>query len=135
MLNALGENAWFAYALLASAGVIGAVGDALLNYWVRTHRDLWLAVSSALWVTAAISFAWLLKTEHFTFATAVVLGLLTHLTLAVVLDRCCFGGSFTSWQWVGFVFAIAAVVLLNSTGTRPHAKPRSEVRADAVGVP
>lgn len=117
------KNMWWAFALLAFAGGIGAVGDAILNHWVKTHRTLWLFVSFIFWIAAASCFAWLLKCERFTFGAAVVLGLLVHLTLAVILDRIYFGGRFTFWQWIGFLCAMTAIILMAQGNTNESLPP------------
>ena len=104
------------YVLLVFTGAVGAAGDALTNHWVRTNRVVWLAASFVLWIIAAALFAWLLKSEQFTFGVAVVLALLIHSTLAVVFDRFYFGGRLSAWQWAGFACALIAIVLINRGG-------------------
>ncbi len=102
------------YTLLALSGVLGAGGDALLNQWVRTSRILWLLPALSLWIVACSLFVLLLKLNYFDFSAAVLLALLIHSLLAVFIDRLWFGGRVTNAQWVGFLFAFAALVLIET---------------------
>jgi len=120
------------YSLLIVVGVAGAVGDALLNHWVKTNRILWLTVGFCFWLIACASFAFLLKWERFTFSAAVVLGLLVHSGLAVILDRIYFGGRLTTWQWVGLACAILAIVLMDQGDGEAPALPLVESLVEAA---
>jgi len=128
------QRTFWAYVLLVFAGGIGAVGDALLNSWVKTDKPATLAAAAALWLTSVVCFAGLLKCGRFQFGAAVVLGLLVHSTLAVVFDRLYFGGRLSPWQWTGILFGVAAIVLIgqgNPVTTRVSAvQPGQEVRVD-----
>jgi drug/metabolite transporter (DMT)-like permease len=99
------------------AGATGAVGDALLNHWAKSHRVLWLVVALSLWLVAAVSWAWLLKSERFSFSAAVILSFMVHSSLAVIFDRVYFGGRLSIWQWAGFVCALVAIILIDRGGT------------------
>src|SRR5256885_1899850 len=100
------------YAVLLFGGGTGAIGDAVLNHWVKTDRRLWLFIAFLIWICAVSSFAVLLKWQRFPFSVAVVLGLLVHCALAVVFDGLYFGGQLNTWQWAGIVCGILAIVLI-----------------------
>jgi multidrug transporter EmrE-like cation transporter len=123
------------YVLLALAGALGAVGDALLNQWVRTSRISWLIPALSLWIIACFLFVLLLKLEYFGFSGAVLLALLIHSILAVFLDRLWFNGRVTPAQWMGFLFAFAAIVLIeigrSASPTPPRDAPAGQLTAGA----
>ena len=117
------------YGLLVVVGVFGAVGDATLNQWARTHRLWWLLLSYLIWIGVATLFGFVLRWERFTFAAAVALELLVHSVAAIVIDKAYFGGRLSVWEWAGIACACAAVMLIEigrSNAPRPEAPTQTQ---------
>jgi len=101
-----------AYGLIIAVGVTGAVGDILINRWAQS-RDLFsLVISYALWILSVTLLGYFLRLERYTFASAIVIAVIVHTTVAVIADIRIFGGRITNLQWIGFVFALVAFVLI-----------------------
>lgn len=100
------------YGVLVIVGLVGAVGDATVNQWVRSGRVLWWFVSCAIWIAAATLFGFVLWRRHFAFSIAVILALLVHSAAVLVIDRVCYSTKLTGLQWLGIVLAVVANCLM-----------------------
>lgn len=114
------------YGVLILVGLVGAVGDAAVNQWARTHRSEWWIVSCLIWIGAATLFGVVLRWGYFSFSVAVVLALLVHSGMVLLLDRMCYGVRLAAIQWVGILCAIIAFCLLEIG--RQVVVPPSEAR-------
>lgn len=106
------------YAVLVFAGLLGAIGDSVLNQWARTFSVTWLLAAYATWLADATVLGFILHRGYFTFGIAVVLFLLVNSAGVLALDWRFFGEHPTIWQWIGIGFALIAILCIE-LGKRP----------------
>ncbi len=109
------------YLVLALTGIIGAVSDAILNQWAKTHRWHWLIAAYLAWLVVATLLGLILRWQYVAFSNAVVLFLLANSLAAVVLDYRLFARRLSAWEWVGFMLAVLAICAIEiGRHSRPH---------------
>lgn len=114
------------YGVLILVGLVGAVGDAAVNQWARSHKVGWWLVSCLIWIGAATLFGIVLRWGYFSFGISVVLALLVHAAMVLLLDRMYYGVRLASIQWAGILCAVVAFCLLEIG--RQASAPSSEAR-------
>lgn len=99
------------YTLSLLAGLIGGIGDALLNKWVKTGGNIcWLGGGYACWLVALTLFVFMLKRGL--LAHCVVLFLLANCIFVIAASRLVFQEDISMQKWVGIGLAIAAIVIM-----------------------
>lgn len=100
------------YAAMAGLGLLGAISDATLNQWAQSNRGAWLVLSYGLWIAVATLFGLILRAEHLSFGTAVIVFLTVNSAFALALDILVFGGSLNARQGLGVLMAVGAMAML-----------------------
>lgn len=98
------------YFLVIAAGLIGAIGDALLNQWAKNGGRYWLLSAYIVWIITATIVGFLLKKEF--FGIAIVMFLLSNIAFVLIISRFHFSEHLSPMQWLGIAIAIIAVVLM-----------------------
>lgn len=99
------------YVLAISAGLIGGVGDALLNQWVKTGGKLWwLGGGYTCWLLALTLFVLMLKRGL--LAHCVILFLLSNCVFVLIVSSLVFHEAISIQKWVGIILAIVAIVMM-----------------------
>jgi hypothetical protein len=109
------------YTVLALAGTLGALSDAVLNQWARTGRVGWLIAAYLSWLVVATVVGLILRMGYFGFGTAIVLFLMVNSIAALIIDRAFFAGRVTTLAWVGMALALAAIACIELG--RGHSAP------------
>jgi multidrug transporter EmrE-like cation transporter len=98
------------YFLIIATGLSSAVGDALINQYVRTNRLGWFLLGCLGWCTAAIFWSQILKQQL--FAPSVALFFLGNIGIAALIGYFYFGDQLSLTQWIGIAIAIVAMVVI-----------------------
>jgi len=112
MLVALFSNIYF---LVVAVGLSSAVGDALINQYVRTNRVGWFLLGCLGWCTAAIFWSQILKKQL--FAPSVALFFLGNIGIAALIGYFYFGDRVPTLQWIWIALAAVAMILIVRTGS------------------
>ena len=109
-LNSLFSNIYF---LVIAVGLSSAIGDALVNQYVKTSRFGLFVLGCLGLCTAAAFWSQILKLQL--FAPSVALFFLGNIGVAVLIGYFYFGDHvpITQWLWVG-VAAIAMIFIVRS---------------------
>src|SRR3989344_5912534 len=111
MLVALFSNIYF---LVVAVGLSSAIGDALINQYVKTNRFGWFLFGCLGWCTAAIFWSQILKQQL--FAPSVALFFLGNIGIAVLIGYFYFGDHVPVIQWLWIALAVVAMVLIVRSG-------------------
>jgi len=102
---------WAFYFLAISAGLVGGIGDALLNQWAKFGGKLWWMASGYLfWIIALTMFVLMLKKAP--LAHCVVLFLLTNCIFIIAVSCLVFHEDISAQKLAGIVLAIIAMVII-----------------------
>ena len=96
------------YFLVGAVGLSSAVGDALINQYVRTNRVFWFVLGCLGWCLAAAFWSQILKSQL--FAPSVALFFLGNIGIATLIGYFYFGDRVPMIQWLWI--AVAAVVMV-----------------------
>ena len=97
--------------LAIGAGLVGAVGDCLLNQWAKYGGRVWWAIGGFVcWNLALGLFTWMLGKGL--LAHCVLLFLTSNCLLVLMVSRLVFREAMTAQQWVGVFLALVALVLM-----------------------
>ena len=110
-LNGLLNNIYF---LVVAVGLSSAIGDALINQYVKTGRFVWFLVGCLGWCTAAAFWSQILKSQL--FAPSVALFFIGNILLATIIGYFYFGDRVPIVQWVWIVVAVVAMVFIVRSG-------------------
>ena len=102
------------YFLVMATGLSSAVGDALINQYVKTDRLSWFLLGCLGWFTAAIFWSQILKKQL--FAPSVALFFLGNIGIAVLIGYFYFGDRVPAIQWLWIALAIVAMILIVRSG-------------------
>jgi len=102
------------YFLVVAVGLSSAVGDALINQYVRTERLGWFLLGCLGWCTAAIFWSQILKKQL--FAPSVALFFLGNIGIAVLIGYFYFGDRVQPLQWLWIALAVVAMVMIVRSG-------------------
>src|SRR3989344_5859043 len=111
MLVALFSNIYF---LVVAVGLSSAIGDALINQYVRTSRLSWFLLGCLGWCTAAVFWSQILKKQL--FAPSVALFFLGNIGIAVLIGYFYVGDRVPPIQWFWIGLAVVAMVLIVRSG-------------------
>ena len=114
MENLLGYLFSNTYFLVAAVGLSSAVGDALINQYVKTDRLSWFLLGCLGWCTAAVFWSQILKKQL--FAPSVALFFLGNIGIAVLIGHFYFGDRVPMLQWIWIALAVIAMVLIIRSG-------------------
>ncbi|HBE90794.1 MAG: hypothetical protein A3E37_02805 [Candidatus Andersenbacteria bacterium RIFCSPHIGHO2_12_FULL_46_9] len=104
---------WAFYLLAISAGLVGGIGDALLNQWAKHGGKWWLIASGYLsWVVALTLFLLMLKKGP--LAHCVILFLLSNCIFIIAVSNLVFHEDISAQKWAGIILAIVAIVIMES---------------------
>ena len=98
------------YFLVVSVGLSSAIGDALINQYVKTGRFVWFVLGCLGWCTAAAFWSQILKLEL--FAPSVALFFIGNIVIAACIGYFYFGDHVPMMQWVWVLVALIAMVLI-----------------------
>ena len=110
-LSGLINNIYF---LVIAVGLSSAVGDALINQYVRSGKITWFILGCLGWCTAAAFWSQILKKQL--FAPSVALFFLGNIGIAVLIGYFYFGDRVPAIQWLWIALAVVAVVLIIRSG-------------------
>lgn len=102
------------YFLVVTVGLSSAVGDALINQYVRTNRFGWFLLGCLGWCTAAIFWSQILRKQL--FAPSVALFFLGNIGIAVLIGYFYFGDRVPAIQWLWVALAVVAMILIVRSG-------------------
>lgn len=111
LLTGLFNNIYF---LVVTVGLLSAVGDALINQYVKTGNFSWFLVGCLGWITAAAFWSQILKKQL--FAPSVALFFLGNIGMAVLIGHFYFGDRVPAIQWLWIAFAMVAMILIVRSG-------------------
>ena len=114
MENIIGGLFSNTYFLVATVGLSSAIGDALINQYVRTNHLGWFFLGCLGWCTAAIFWAQILKKQL--FAPSVALFFLSNIVIAVGIGYFYFGDHVPTMQWVWLALAVVSMILIVRSG-------------------
>lgn len=101
------------YLLAMTSGLVGGVGDILLNHWAKISSKLgYLIGGYACWIVALMLFTAMLKKGM--LADCVVLFLLANCAVALIAGPLLFHDHMSAQKWAGVVLAIFALVLMHT---------------------
>ena len=99
------------YALSILAGLVGGMGDVLLNKWAKTGGNVWwLGGGYACWLIALTLFVFMLKWGF--LAHCVVLFLLANCLFVIAASNLVFHEPISAQKWCGIGLAITAIVVM-----------------------
>ena len=111
VISGLFSNVYF---LVVAVGLSSAVGDALINQYVRTNRLSWFLLGCLGWCTAAIFWSQILKKQL--FAPSAALFFLGNIGVAVFIGYFFFGDRVPPVQWVWIGVAVVAMIFIVRSG-------------------
>lgn len=102
------------YFLVIAVGLSSAVGDALLNQYIKTDRLSWFFLGCLGWCTAAVFWSQILKKQL--FAPSVALFFLGNIGIAVFIGHFYFGDRVPMIQWLWIAIALIAMIFIVRSG-------------------
>ena len=111
IFSAMMSNIYF---LVVAVGLSSAIGDALVNQYVRTNRLSFFLLGCLGWCTAAIFWSQILRKQL--FAPSVALFFLGNIGIAVFIGYFYFGDHVPAIQWAWVALAVVAMVLIVRSG-------------------
>ena len=102
------------YFLVVAVGLSSAIGDALVNQYVRTSQIKWFIFGCLGWVTAAAFWAQILKQQL--FAPSVALFFLGNIGIATLIGYFYFGDRVSAAQWTWIAVAVVAMIFIVRSG-------------------
>lgn len=102
------------YFLIVAVGLSSAMGDALINQYVKTDRLGWFLLGCLGWFIAAIFWSQILRKQL--FAPSVALFFLGNIGIAVLIGYFYFGDRVPTIQWLWVALAIVAMILIVRSG-------------------
>lgn len=102
------------YIIALAAGLIGAVGDAFLNHWVKRQNAGMVTFLMGLgaWNIALLLFSRLLTESS--LARAVVLFLVANSLAVALLSLLYFREDVSPRQWLGMGIALTGIILMET---------------------
>ncbi|MCA1638526.1 MAG: hypothetical protein LC768_09370 [Acidobacteria bacterium] len=103
------------YLIAIFAGVLGALGDGLLNYWAKRQTSgITVFILGLLsWNAALLLFTRLLFSAS--LARAVILFLVANSIAIAFISFSYFREPLSMMQWIGFAIAIFGIILMESS--------------------
>lgn len=99
------------YVLAVFAGLIGGVGDALLNQWAKAGGKAWYAIGGyCCWLIALTLFTAMLKRGL--LAHCVILFLVANCLLVLLASALVFQEHLSPQKWLGIALAIVALIVI-----------------------
>ena len=102
------------YFLVIAVGLSSAIGDALINQYVKTSRSIWFLLGCLGWCIAAAFWSQILKSQL--FAPSVALFFIGNIGVAVFIGYFYFGDRVPIIQWIWVLVAVIAMVLIVRSG-------------------
>lgn len=101
------------YVLAVFAGLIGGVGDALLNKWAKLGGGVGYAIGGySCWLIALTLFTAMLKRGL--LAHCVILFLVANCLIVLLASVLLFHEQLSDQKWMGIVLAIAALIMIET---------------------
>lgn len=106
------DNPWIIYGLVLLTGAAGAAGDILVFHWAKHGGFGWMLLSVSVFTISVISFGLLLRFDSRSLGAAFLFVTMLHTLSVLACDRFFFGERFSRMEWLGLIFAVVAIVLL-----------------------
>lgn len=103
------------YFLVIAVGLSSAMGDALVNQYVKTDNLSWFLLGCLGWVTAAAFWSQILRQQL--FAPSVALFFIGNIGIAVLIGYFYFGDRVPTIQWLWITLAVVATILVVRSGS------------------
>jgi drug/metabolite transporter (DMT)-like permease len=104
-------NLWTnVYFLVIAVGLSSALGDALINIYVKTNHLGWFLLGCLGWCTAAVFWSQILRQQS--FAPSAALFFIGNITVAALIGYFYFGDRVSLFQWIGVVVGVIAMILI-----------------------
>jgi len=111
LLKSLLNNIYF---LIVAVGLSSAVGDTLINQYIKSGRFKWFLLGCLGWCIAAAFWSQILKKQL--FAPSVALFFIGNIGVAVLIGHFYFGDRVSAIQWLWVALAIVAMILIVRSG-------------------
>lgn len=102
------------YFLVVAVGLSSAVGDGLINQYIKTNKFAWFLLGCLGWCIAAAFWSQILKKQL--FAPSVALFFLGNIGIAVLIGHFYFGDRVSLVQWLWVAVAVIAMVFIVRSG-------------------
>lgn len=100
------------YALLLLSGLFGAIGELGLYKWAKTDSIAWIVGAFVSWAISLGLFGLLLRMDQRSLSVLFVLSAAVHIIIVVGWDRVCEASRLSTWEGLGVVFGIVAILLI-----------------------
>lgn len=98
--------------LVLATGFVGAIADIIVNNWSRTNKHGW-------WILAGLSYLFFMTglglivrkgiTGGYSLTVSLIIVVLVNVVFVAMWDIYC-GTQVSTWQWIGVILALVAVV-------------------------